>query len=74
VHTKQMPFLAAGWRVSGRAVKGAGVGRSLERKRKPLTEGAGGSGAGFSQEGQLFGIERRQLRQGRREVSLTGVS
>jgi hypothetical protein len=38
-------------RLSVRAVKGAGVWRSLERSGNPCTEGADGSGAGFTQEG-----------------------
>jgi hypothetical protein len=40
-----------GRRLSVRAVKGAGVGRSSERSEDPSTGEAGGAGAGFSQEG-----------------------
>jgi hypothetical protein len=40
-----------GTRLSVRAVKGAWVRAFTGAKRKPLTEEAGGSGAGFSQEG-----------------------
>ena len=43
--------IGEGRRLSVRAVKGAGVWRSLERSGNPCTEGADGSGVGFSQEG-----------------------
>ena len=46
-----MPFLAGGKRLAVRAVKGAGL-AFIGAKRRPLTEGADGSGAGFKQEGQ----------------------
>ena len=49
---KSKSLHGGGRRLSVRAVKGAGVWRSLEQ-RKPLTEGADRSGAGFSQEGMV---------------------
>src|SRR5207245_10316666 len=42
-------------RLAARAVKAAWVSRSSERSGRALTEEAGGSGAGFSQEGQSTG-------------------
>ena len=47
-----MTFLAAGWRLAVRAVKGAGY-AFTGAKRTPLTEEADGLGAGFPQEGHV---------------------
>jgi len=58
-----------GRRLSVRAVKGAGVWRSMERSGNPCTEEAGGSGAGFSQEGQE-GLRQIRLRNGGKEQAL----
>ena len=55
VQKTQMPFLAVAPRLAVRAVKGAPF-AFTGAKRKPLTEGAHGLGAGFCQEGQT---ERR---------------
>jgi hypothetical protein len=52
VHEKANALRGGGRRLSVGAVKGAGVWAFTGAKRKPLTEEAGGSGAGFSQEGQ----------------------
>ena len=49
-----------GKRLSARAVKAAGL-AFIEAKRRALTEQAGGSGAGFSQEGQRDEKDKRNL-------------
>jgi len=46
-----MPFLAGPQRLAARAVNGA-VLAFIGAQRRPLTEEAGGLGAGFGQEGQ----------------------
>src|SRR5258707_8146845 len=53
VHEKQKPFHGRGRRLSVRPRRQGRRGVVFTgAKRKPLTEEAGGSGAGFSQEGQ----------------------
>jgi hypothetical protein len=56
VHEKQMPFMAAEGDCPPAPSKAPVCGVHWS-KRKPLTEEAGGSGAGFSQEGQEITIQ-----------------
>jgi hypothetical protein len=67
VHKKQIALHGGPKRLSVRAVKGAFF-AFTGAKRKPLTEEADGSGAGFSQEGQC----ERTVREG--WVSQSGYS
>ena len=68
---KQMPFVAGKRRLSARAVKAAGLRgvAFIEAKRRALTELAGGSGAGFSQEGQRVQNLCERMLSGSREAA-----
>jgi hypothetical protein len=62
-----------GRRLSVRAVKAAGL-AFIGAKRRALTEGADGSGAGFGQEGHTNGFLTRSSKENARRTNLLSVS